>query len=169
MHIARVWLGVGLAASLAAGVAGLARAQPATTRPEINAPLPGTPEEIIAFRQANYKWMGDTFGDMKKVIDAGGDVAPLAAKAADMAAWARRIPGMFPVGTETGGPAGHPTKALPAIWTSKSTFDERSVALATQSAKLSTVAATGDKAAFAEQYKAVGATCGACHRDYRAR
>lgn len=171
MILSRLCLSIAFGATIASGIAGLAWAQApaapaqATTRPEINAPLPGTPDEIIAFRKANYKWMGDTFEDMKKAIAAGADVAPFAPKAADMVAWAHRVPTVFPVGTETG----HDTKALPAVWSDHPVFETRAAALATEAAKLSTVAATGDKAAFADQYKTTGAACGACHREFRAR
>jgi len=98
----RVCLGIGV---VAASLVGPARAQAptqATTRPEINAPMPATPDEIIAFRRSNYKWMGDTFEEMKKAIASSADVTPFAPKAADMVAWAHRIPAVFPAGTETG-------------------------------------------------------------------
>ncbi len=165
MILHRLCLGIGFAA---VGMAGLALAQAptqATTRPEINAPLPGTPDEIVAFRRSNYKWMGDTFEEMKKAVASGADVAPFAPKAADMVAWAHRIPTVFPAGTETA----HETKALPAVWSDHAVFEQRATDLATEAAKLSTVAATGDKAAFADQYKVTGAACGACHRNFRAR
>ncbi len=158
MVLSRFCLRAGVAVALMAGAAGLARA-------DVNSPLPGTPDEIIVFRKANYKWMGDTFGDMKKAIESGADVTPFAAKANDMATWAKRIPTVFPVGSETG----HETKALPTIWSNRAVFEERAAALGTAAAKLSTVAATGDKVAFADQYKVAGAACGACHRDFRAR
>jgi cytochrome c556 len=37
-----------------------------------------------------------------------------------------------------------------------------------ESAKLVTVAGSGDAAAVGAQFKATGATCGACHRQFRA-
>jgi cytochrome c556 len=129
------------------------------------AQTPSTPTEIIAARKAGYKHIGDLFGAMKKGIDAGADVTPFAPQAKEIAEWARKAPTMFPPGTETGGE----THALPAIWTNKADFDAKSGNLATAADKLSVVAASGDKAAFDAQWKATGGTCGACHRDYRAR
>ena len=55
------------------------------------------------------------------------------------------------------------------MWSNHAVFEQRAAGLATEAAKLSTVAASGDKAAFADQYKVTGAACGACHRDFRAR
>ena len=158
-----------LACVASLGAAHLAAAQgapaAATTRPELNAPLPSAPLDVIAFRRANYKWMGETFDAMKKAVADGSDVAPFAPKAADIAVWARRIPTVFPDGTQTGGE----TKAQPAIWTNHAVFEQRADALATNADKLATIAATGDKAAFAAQYQTTGAACGACHREFRAR
>ena len=168
MGLSRIGLSLGFAACLATGAAGLAVAQTAPAAgaiPDMNAPLPTAPDDIVAFRQARYKWMGDAFGNMKKVIDAGGDVAPLAADAAAISAWGHRIPTVFPVGTETA----HNTKALPAVWSDRATFTQRAAALETEAGKLSTVAAGGDKAAFAAQYQTTGGACGACHRQFRGR
>jgi cytochrome c556 len=144
----------GVIAATTAGAVGFAAAQ-----------TPTSPTEIIAFRKAGYKHVGDLFGGMKKGIDAGADVKPFAAQATEIADFAKKIPMLFPPGTETGGE----THALPAIWANKADFDAKAGDLATEATKLSTVAATGDKAAFEAQWKATGGTCGACHRTYRAR
>jgi cytochrome c556 len=144
----------GIVAAAAAGAASYAAAQ-----------TPTSPSEIIAYRKAGYKHVGDLFGAMKKGIDAGADVKPFAPEATEIADWAKKVPTLFPPGTETGGE----THALPAIWSDKSDFDAKAADLATAATKLSTIAATGDKAAFEAQWKATGGTCGACHRTYRAR
>jgi cytochrome c556 len=144
----------GLVAAVAASAIGYAAAQ-----------TPSSPAEIIAFRKAGYKHVGELFGGMKKGIDAGADVKPFAPQATEIADWAKKVPTLFPPGTETGGD----THALPAIWANKADFDAKAADLATEATKLSTVAASGDKAAFEAQWKATGATCGACHRTYRAR
>jgi cytochrome c556 len=142
------------AIALLAAAGGTVAAQQATS-----------PDAIIVARQAGYKHMGEAFGAMKKAIDAGSDVAPLTAQAQVVADWARQIPTMFPPGTETG----HNTHAKPDIWTNRADFDQRSAALATEADKLVRLAAAGDKAGFAEQWKATGAVCGGCHRIYRSR
>jgi cytochrome c556 len=144
----------GVVAAVTAGAVGYAAAQ-----------TPATPTEIIAARKAGYKHVGDLFGGMKKGIDAGADVAPFAPQAKEIADWARKVPSLFPPGTETGGE----THALPAIWTNKADFDAKAANFAAAADKLSDAAASGDKAAFEAQWKATGGTCGACHRDYRAR
>jgi cytochrome c556 len=148
------FIGAGTAIVLLAAAAGMAHGQQARS-----------PDAIIAARQAGYKRMGDAFAAMKKVIEAGGDVAPLQASAQVVADWARQIPAMFPPGTETG----HNTHARPEIWTNRADFDQRSAALTTEADKLVRLAAAADKAGFAEQWKTTGAVCGGCHRGYRSR
>jgi cytochrome c556 len=144
--------------------AGVAIVLLAATGPGAGQPA-NSPDAIIAARQLGYKRMGDAFGAMKKVIDAGGDVAAVQAQAQVVADWARQIPTMFPPGTETG----HDTHAKPEIWTNRADFDQRSAALAAEADKLVRLAAADDKAAFAAQWKATGAVCGGCHRIYRTR
>ena len=127
------------------------------------AALATTPEQIISERRAGYKHMGQNFKAMKDAIDAGAAVQPLAPKAAEIVAWAQRIPTLFPPGTETGGG----THAKPAIWTDRAGFDKDAAALQTQAGKLQQAAQSGDKAAFAAQWKATAHACGTCHQTYR--
>jgi cytochrome c556 len=124
-----------------------------------------TPDEIIATRQAGYKHIGDIDDAMKQAVWDGSDVRGFAGPAKEIADWGRKLVTLFPPGTEKG----HDTKARPEIWTDRAGFDADAAALVTEADKLATVAATGDKAAFAAQWKAMGGACGACHRGYRYR
>jgi cytochrome c556 len=108
-----------------------------------------TPEETIAARKANRKKTGDLADGIKKALD-------------DLA---HAHGALYPVGTETGGE----TKALPAIWTNRAGFDEANANNVAAIDKLLAAAKSGDTAAFTTQFGAVGATCGACHRNFRAR
>ncbi len=127
--------------------------------------LAATPEQIIADRRAGYKHMGENFKAMKDAIDSGADVKPLAAKAAEILTWSRQIPTMFPPGTQTGGG----THAKPDIWSDRAGFDKHATELQDAAAKLEQAAQSGDKEAFAAQWKATGQVCGACHKTYRYR
>lgn len=124
-----------------------------------------TPDEIIAARQAGYKHIGDINDAMKKAVADGTDITGFAGPAKEIADWGRKVTALFPPGTEKG----HDTKARPEIWTNKADFDADAAALVTEAEKLATVAGGGDKAAFAAQWKVMGGTCGACHREYRYR
>jgi cytochrome c556 len=144
-----VWLGA------AAGLAALAAV----------ATFAATPDEIIAERRAGYKHQGEVFKAMKDGVDAGADVKQFAAGAGYIVEWATKIPTMFPPGTETGGG----THALPPVWDDRPGFEKLSGQLKVEATKLQAIAAAGDKAAFAAQFKATGAVCGECHRTYRAK
>ena len=125
--------------------------------------LAATPAQIIADRRAGYKHMGENFKAMKEAIDAGADVQPLAAKAAEIIAWSKRIPTMFPPGTETGGG----THARPAVWSDRAGFEKHAAELQQAAEQLQQAAQSGNKAAFAAQWKATAKVCGGCHETYR--
>ncbi len=123
-------------------------------------------DAIIRERKAGYKHIGEIFGGMKKQgIDVGADVTQFAGGAQEIAAWGRKLVTLFPDGTQTG----EDTHALPAIWTDRATFEKYAADLVTNADKLAAIAASGDKAAFADQWKATGGSCGACHRTFRAK
>jgi cytochrome c556 len=148
----RLMAGIAFIGGLSTGAIELAQAQ-------------GGGAEIITARQAGYKRTGENVQEIKKAVDAGSDLTPLAARAQEIADWARRIPTMFPPGSDTGAK----TAALPAIWTDKANFDTAAAALATQADKLVQVMKANDKAAVAAQFGATTAACGACHRNFRQR
>ncbi len=122
-----------------------------------------TPDEIIAQRQAGYKHIGDIVDAMKTSVQGGTDVIVYAGPAKEIADWGRKLVGLFPPGTEKG----HDTKARPEIWTNRADFDAKAADMVVEADKLSTVAASGDKAGFAAQFKAMGGKCFACHQNYR--
>lgn len=68
----------------------------------------------------------------------------------------------FPKGTETGGE----TTASPKIWENGKDFDDKGQVLAKAAGDAAAATAKG-KDAFAEAFKAVGATCKGCHEVYR--
>ncbi len=123
------------------------------------------PDDIIATRQAGFDLVQGTLVAMKATIDDGGSVKPLADGAKGIANWGHAIPGMFPVGTETG----HNTKAKPEIWSDRDNFVKISADLSAAADKMVTLAQADDKAGFAAEFKEMGAACGACHRQFRAR
>ena len=114
--------------------------------------LAATPDEIIATRQAGYKHIGDISDAMKKTVESGGEVSGYAAPAKEIQDWSIKLIALFPPGTEIG----HDTKARPEIWTNKADFEAKATALGVEAGKLSTIAATGDKDAFADGFKGDG-------------
>ncbi len=139
-------------AGLVAGVAGTAWAQ--------------TAADSIAQRQAGYKAMGAATGEVKKVLDASGDLTTVAAKAGEISAFARRIPTLFPVGS--GVESGITTRALPAVWQNKPDFEANAGILGREADKLMAALQANDKIAATAAFVATTAQCGVCHRSYLA-
>lgn len=125
-----------------------------------------TPADTIAARQANFKKMGGAMKVIKDELAGGADKAKMAGAAKTIAAVARAQVPMFPKGTGPG--AGVKTDALPAIWTDRATFDGHARKLIAEADKLVAVTGAGNAGAIAAQFKAVGSTCGACHKQFRA-
>ena len=123
------------------------------------------PDDIIATRQAGFDLQGGVTEAMKAGVASGADVKQYEDGAKGLASWSQVIPSLFPDGTQTG----HDTKARPDIWTKRAEFEQDAAKLHDQAEKLATLAAAGDKAGFATQFKATGAACGACHRQFKER
>lgn len=143
-----------LAAAIAALVAGSVMASAAS------------PAETIAARQSNFKKMGGAMKVLKDELAGGADKAKMLTAARTIAATARVQQGQFPAGT--GPSSGVKTDALPAIWTQKPVFDAAAAKLVAEADKLVGVAGSGNKVAVLAQFKAVGGSCAACHRQFRA-
>ena len=71
---------------------------------------------------------------------------------------------MFPKGSDFG-----ETKAKPTIWKNWSKFETATNAFVRESAKLVKVAESGDIKTFVKQVRAIGKTCGGCHKNFRER
>lgn len=122
--------------------------------------------DAVAQRQAGFKAIGAATGEIKKVMDAGGDLTTVAAKAGEISAFAKRIPALFPAGSGT--ESGQKTRALAAIWQNKSDFDANAGIMGREADKLGAALKANDKTATAAAFTAMTGQCGACHRPYRA-
>ena len=126
-----------------------------------------TPKAAIAARQAGYKKMGAAMKALNDQLKTGTPMkATMVGAAQTLAAAAREQPRLFPAGS--GPTAGVPTDALPNIWTDRATFDGQMAKLIAESGKLIAVVNGGNVDAIRTQAKATGATCAACHRQFRA-
>jgi len=151
---------IGLAAALTAAlVGGIDLAAAPATGP--------TGAAAVKTRQAGYKQMGAAMKALNEQLRSGAPSKDIMlGSARTIAATARGQGALFPAGS--GASAGVPTDALPAIWTDRATFDAQMSKLVAESGKLAAVAAGGDVEAIRTQAKATGATCAACHRQFRA-
>ena len=122
--------------------------------------------DIIAARQAGQALVGGTFIGLSQAAKNNiQDVKPFAPAAKALTVWEDQFMKMFPPGSEQG----HNTKALPAIWTDRATFQKDAQNIVQQAAKLQKIAESGDQAAFGDQVKALGEACQTCHKQFKAR
>jgi cytochrome c556 len=121
--------------------------------------------DVIAVRQAGMELQSAAIGAVNLAVKAGVDVKSFAGAGSATAGWAKRIPGLFPPGTDKG----EDTKALPEIWSDSAGFAKAAAALGTAADKLTAAAKADDKEAFGAALKDVGGACGACHKTYRAK
>ncbi len=129
-----------------------------------------TPAEIaIKYRQSVYAVMGYHFG---------GTMAPMVRgdKPYDKEAFARAagiVAQMAPLaheGFSAGSDKGTdklPTKAKPEIWVKQDDFKAKMDKMNAETAKLAQVSRTASFDDIKKQFGATGATCKACHDDYR--
>lgn len=120
-------------------------------------------QDVVAQREADMKRMGSHLQAIKAVVDASGPVAPVAERAADMRDYFARMTGQFPAGSADG------SKALPAVWSDNAGFERAASNAAAAAGKLASAASANDSSAVAAAFREVAASCGACHRGYRAR
>ena len=129
-------------------VAGAAMAQPD--------PVP-TRKEGLRRMQTNLEAIG-------AVARAGGDTRDAAPRADEMVAFFRTLPTLFPPGSD-----GNGSRALPSVWSDRAGFERASANAVTAAEALRAAAGSGDGAATTAAVQAMGASCGACHRNYRGR
>ena len=126
---------------------------------------PMSADSVIAGRQAGYELLQAEMQALKVVVDQGLDTKPYVDGIRAIQNWGRTVPVLFPDGTQSG----HNTKARPEIWSDRAGFETAATNFTNAADRLAQLASAGDKDGFKAQYQALGGTCGACHRAYRAR
>ena len=122
-------------------------------------------EGIIKYRKNVMK---TNAGHMGAIMDILKNHLPLETHVVDHARSinqnSKMILSMFPKGSDSGD-----TKAKTSIWKNWSKFETVSKAFVRESAKLVKVGESGDMKAFAKQVRAIGKTCGGCHKHFKER
>jgi len=123
-------------------------------------------EDAVKYRQSAFFVMQQNFGRVAGM--AAGKVpfdAKVAAESAAVAEYVGKLPWAgFGPGTDKGD-----TKAKPAIWTDKATFDEGANKMQAEMVKLVAAAKTGNLDNIKVAANAVGGTCKSCHDDFKAK
>ncbi|MCS6891887.1 MAG: cytochrome c [Rhodovarius sp.] len=136
---------------------GLGAAQPALGQG-------GDPAQIIRDRREGLRAIGQHMEAMQALAQSRGDTRQALERVDAIQAFFRTFTDRFPPNTQQGD-----TRALPAIWTDQAGFQRAAAAMTPVLAQLRQAAASGDPTAFGNAVRETGATCGNCHRAYRAR
>lgn len=125
------------------------------------------PEDSIAYRQGVYKIMGWNMGPLAGMVrgDRPYDKAAFAKHADNLAAVAPMALEGFGPGTDKGAK----TSAKPEIWAKMDDFKAKMDKMNAEAVKLAAVAKTGSLDDIKKQFGATGATCKACHDDYKTK
>src|SRR5216683_6901592 len=124
-------------------------------------------EQIIKDRQSLMKQQGGDLGAVKAFLDDKGDLAKATAGAADLPQTMKKIPDVFPPGTEGPNPEGkYAPKA--EVWSDSKGFLAARDTAAEKVTVLATAVKGGDKAKIQEAFADLGKNgCGACHGKFR--
>lgn len=137
-------------------IAGLAASLPAAAQFQ-------RPADAVKYRQSALSVMGTHVGRIGAMVNnrVPFDAAQLQANA-EIVAMLSTLPWAgFVDGTGEG------TKAKPVVWTQRAKFDSAATNMQDAVAKLNAAAKTGDQGQIRTAFGAVGASCKACHDDYR--
>jgi cytochrome c556 len=135
----------------------------------VNAPgaLAVDKDQIIKDRQALMKEQGGDLGAVKAYLDDKGDLAKATAGATDLPLTMKKIPDVFPPGTEGPNPEGkYAPKA--EVWSDRKGFLAARDAAAEKADALVAAVKGGDKAKIQEAFADLGKNgCGGCHGKFR--
>ena len=125
------------------------------------------PEEMIKTRKAAYSFMSWNMGKIKANLDGSFNQDQVVHAANAVAAVANSgLGALFGPGTdkEVGG---EKTRVKPEFFQQQDKVREVAMNFNKEANELAKVAATGDKAAIQAQFGKTGATCKACHDNFR--
>ncbi|MCI4592678.1 cytochrome c [Sphingobium sp. BYY-5] len=129
-------------------------------------PLAAAPGDIIATRIAGFREVGAAF---KNINDELKSTTPqtyvIQISARQIRDYARQQQGWFPAGS--GPRPGVKTAAKAEIWSQAAAFKAAQDGFAAQANTFATMAQSGDIARMRLAAKALGQSCGTCHRSFR--
>jgi cytochrome c556 len=125
------------------------------------------PEDAVTYRKAAFTVMGNHFGRIGAMVN--GRV-PFDANAAQVNADVVQTMSRLPFAGFIDGTQSLPgSKALPEVWSKADGFKAGAQKMQEEIAKLNAAAKTGNLETLKTAFGAAGATCKACHDDYRAK
>ena len=125
------------------------------------------PEKSIEYRQGVYRVIGWNFGAMAAMVKGTVpyDKEAFAKRAANVAVMAPMVLEGFGPGTDKGAK----TEAKPEIWTKMDDFKTKLAKMNEEAAKLAAISKTGSFDEIKKQFGDTGASCKACHDEYKTK
>jgi cytochrome c556 len=122
------------------------------------------PEDAVKYRKASFTVMGAHFGRVGAMVSGRAPFdAKVAAENVELVAEMAKLPwAAFGEGTDKG-----ETRAKPEIWKETAKFKEASDKLQAETVKLQAAAKTGNLDMIKTAFGATGASCKACHDNFR--
>ena len=135
----------------------------ATSQDKTSAPA----VDVIGARQRGMDMSSITLRFMVDAMKAGREATTQQYPAFVLAKWAWTVPTLFPPDSVQG-QSSQNTQALPLIWQDRAGFNKAAADYAEATAKLASLAASNDTAAFTKQLDGVQQACNVCHSRYKA-
>lgn len=124
-------------------------------------------DAVLKDRQATMKLQGKDMGAVKGFLDGKTDQAAAEHAAASLTDTTKKIPGLFPPGTDKPSPDGNFAPKA-AIWSDWDKFLDAQKAAAGKADALLVAVRAGDKAAIKSAFADLGKNgCGNCHTSFR--
>jgi cytochrome c556 len=122
------------------------------------------PEDAVKYRKASFTVMGTHFGRVGAMTSGRAPFdAKVAAENVELVAEMAKLPwAAFGEGTDKG-----ETRAKPEIWKETAKFKEASDKFQAETVKLQAAAKTGNLDMIKTAFGATGASCKACHDNFR--
>ncbi len=131
----------------------------------VSAASAATAERAIHYRQNVYGLIGWNFGAIAELVrdKRPWDAAEFASRAERIAQLSKMTDEGFPEGSATGAL----TEAKPTIWENLADFNAKMDDFRREAGALASIAQGGDAEAMKAQFAKTGATCKACHDEYK--
>ena len=124
-------------------------------------------EAIFKSREVLMKGQGKDIGAVKAYTEGKGDLAEATTGATNLTESMKKIPGVFPPGTEGPSPSGK-FASKPVIWGEWNKFLEAQKNATAKADALLVAMKSGDKTAITAAFGDLGKNgCGACHETFR--